>query len=255
MTGITVLKIGGSIITDRSSHIPKALPDQINRIAEEIAGSYDNLILVHGAGSFGHIFAKQFRLTERFDTRGLIKTHCSVKKLNNMMINALSSAGVPGVPVHPFGNCLLENGRINEMFTSHIKVMLDQELVPVLHGDVVMDTVKGIDILSGDQIISYIADKLGADKIGVGSNTEGVLDDLGITIPAITPDTFDKICMYITGSSNTDVTGGMLGKVQELVELADTVNIESWIFNAATPGNIRKFLEGISIGTHIRTDT
>ncbi len=255
MTGITVLKIGGSIITDRSSHIPKALPDEINRIAKEIFGVYDNLILVHGAGSFGHIFARQFRLTERFDARGLIKTHCSVKKLNNMMINALLSAGVPGVPVHPFGNCLLENGRINEMFFSHIKVMLDQKLVPVLHGDVVMDTVKGIDILSGDQIISYIADKLGADKIGVGSNTEGVLDDMGITIPSITPGTFDKIRVYITGSSQTDVTGGMLGKVQELVELADTVNIESRIFNGATPGNIRKFLEGISIGTHIRMDT
>jgi len=252
MNNITVLKIGGSIITDRSSPTPKALVREIKRAAEEIAGTSDNLILVHGAGSFGHQLADKYHLIERFDTKGLIKTHSCVKILNTMVVDALVSAGVFAVPIHPFSCFLLDNGRIKEMFTSHIKTMLERKLVPVLHGDVVMDATRGISILSGDQIIAYIARRLGAGRIGVGSNTDGVLDAQGKMISLITPGTFHEIQGYISGSSQTDVTGGMLGKVQELVYLAETSGIESKIFNAAAAGNIKKFLKGTSTGTLIQ---
>jgi len=44
----------------------------------------------------------------------------------------------------------------------------------------------------------------------------------------------------------------MLGKVQELVDLADMTGIESRIFNAASPGNIQEFMKGAAIGTLVR---
>jgi isopentenyl phosphate kinase len=161
-------------------------------------------------------------------------------------------AGVQAVPVHPFNSFMLENGRIKKMFIDPIQEMLDRKLVPVLHGDVVMDKTRGGAVLSGDRIVPYIARKLGADKIGIASNTDGVLDANGQTIPVITPASFNEIRSLIGGSSHTDVTGGMLGKVQELVDLADMTGIESRIFNAASPGNILEFMKGAAIGTLIR---
>jgi isopentenyl phosphate kinase len=254
MNALTVLKIGGSIITDKSSPVPAALPDEITRIACEIAGNHTNLIIVHGAGSFGHPLAKHYRLQERFDIQGVMETHRSVKVLNSLVVDALASAGVPAVPVHPFSSFVLDNGRIIQMLTAPIRMMLEHTLVPVLHGDVAMDATKGAAIVSGDQIVTYIAQQFEADSIGIGSNTAGVLDDQGKVISTISPATFHEIRPYIRGSSHTDVTGGMLGKVQELVDIANTNGIKSRIFNAAAPGNIQKFLEGTAIGTLIQKD-
>jgi len=254
MKDLTVLKIGGSIITERSSQIPKALPGEINRIASEMATNKGNLLVTHGAGSFGHPLAREYRLTEQFYMEGVIETHRSVRILNNMVVDSMNRAGVPAVPVHPFGSFLLDKGRISKMFSAHISVMLDRGMVPVLHGDVVMDTTRGAAILSGDQIVPYIAQKLGAGTIGIASVTDGVLDDKGHTLPVITPASFDKVKIHIGGSSHTDVTGGMLGKVTELVDLANRSGISSRIFNASIPGNVRAFLNGATPGTLIQKD-
>ncbi len=260
MKDLTVLKIGGSIITEKSSQTPKALPDEINRIAGEITGmaveaaNKSNLILIHGAGSFGHPLAREYRLTEQFDMEGVIETHRSVRKLNNMVVDALNRSGMPAVPVHPFSSLLLDCGRISEMLTTHILVMLKRGMVPVLHGDVVMDATRGAAILSGDQVVPYIAQKLGAESIGIASVTDGVLDDKGRTVPVITPASFDEVKIHIGGSSHTDVTGGMLGKVTELVDLADRSGISSSIFNASIPGNVRAFMDGVTLGTLIQKD-
>lgn len=254
MKNLTVLKIGGSIITDRSSPTPRALPDEIERIAGEIADTHQNLIVVHGAGSYGHQIASRLRLNERFDARGVVETHRSVKELNAMVVDALVSAGVAAVPVHPFSCALLDNGRIREMPVNHIMKMLECDMVPVLHGDVAMDTVQGAGILSGDQIVPYLATSLVADLIGVGSNTDGVLDDSGQTIGVITPGSFEDIRMHIGGSAHTDVTGGMLNKVQELLSIANSGGINSRIFNAQKPGSIRELLEGAETGTLIKKD-
>jgi len=55
----------------------------------------------------------------------------------------------------------------------------------------------------------------------------------------------------ISGSSGVDVTGGMLGKVTELMALAEA-GIPSRVFNAETPGNVAKFLKNdLNEGTFI----
>ncbi|MEM4196402.1 MAG: hypothetical protein QW277_04435 [Methanothermobacter sp.] len=50
----------------------------------------------------------------------------------------------------------------------------------------------------------------------------------------------------------TDVTGGMVGKVKELLVLAER-GVESEIINACVPGNVMKALRGEAVrGTRIR---
>ena len=250
-----ILKIGGSVITEKDSDTPeRAKLDEIYRLSHEIAsfksGSDLPLILVHGAGSFGHPQAMKYKLNQEFNAQGVYLTHASVKKLNSIVVESLNNAGVPSLPVHPLNSCLLENGRLVYFQLEQIKVMLERGFVPVLHGDVVMDRVKGAGVLSGDRIIPHLALELKASKIGAGSDVDGVLDESGEVIKKITPHSFVDIKKHIRGSASTDVTGGMLGKVSELLELANR-GISSRIFNAARKGMVSRFLYGEDVGTLI----
>ena len=248
---ITILKIGGSVITDKSADDGAARVDEIKRIASEIADFDGKLIIVHGAGSFGHPQVKRFGLTGKFDHTGSIITHLSVRKLNTMVVEALNSAGVNALPVHPMACTISNNSRIDSMFLEQIEKMLENDFVPVLHGDMVMDSELGTSVLSGDQIVPYLAIQMKASRIGIGSAEEGVLDNEGQVIPHISNENFEKIKEYLGGSANTDVTGGMLGKVLELLNLSEQSNSTSYIFNAGNSGNISDFLKGKNIGTAI----
>ena len=251
ITDITILKIGGSIITDKDADEGSANYDEIERIAGEISKHKDRLIIVHGAGSFGHPQAKKFALSEKFDAKGALITHESVKTLNRIVVESLKNAGVDAVGVHPMGSTVSRDGRIVQMFIENIHLMLDNGFVPVLHGDVVMDTKLGTSVLSGDQIVPYLAVQLDGARIGIGSAKDGVLDDTDAPIPTITHSNFKDIEKHIGGSESTDVTGGMLGKVDELLKLCETSSITSYIFNAGKSGNVSRFLGGENIGTAI----
>lgn len=248
---ITILKIGGSVITDKSADEGTAKLNEIERIASEIADFKGKLIIVHGAGSFGHPQVKRFGLTGKFDHAGSIITHMSVRGLNTIFVKALNSAGVNALPVHPMACAISENSRIKSMFLEQIEEMLANGFVPVLHGDMVMDTELGTSVLSGDQIVPYLAIQIKASRIGIGSAEEGVLDNKNELIPQISNENFNEVKEYLGGSCNTDVTGGMLGKVLELLNLSEQSNSTSYIFNAGNSGNISDFLKGKNIGTAI----
>ncbi len=248
---LTILKIGGSVITDKRADDGVVRVNEIRRIAQEISGFKGKLMIVHGAGSFGHPQAKKFSLNEEFNATGSIITHLSVKELCSMVVDILNANGICAVGVHPMCCMLADNGRIQTMFLDQIHCMLEKDIVPVLHGDVVMDHSLGTSVISGDQIVPYLAKHLKASLLGIGSATAGVLDDNGSTIPIITPTNFENVKEYIKGSENTDVTGGMLGKVQEMLDLSASTHLTSYIFDAGQPGNIEHFLKGEKIGTAI----
>jgi len=253
-SGITVLKVGGSAVTDKSASVGLAKADEMDRIAKEIAGFSGKLVIVHGAGSYGHVYAKQYGLDKGFHKEGFLKTHDSVRKLNEMVVQTLRKEGIPAVPLNPLSFSLCGDGRLTYLYIDQIEEMLKYDLVPVLHGDVCMDTERGACILSGDQSLPYVAAALSAKRVGLGSATDGVLDSNGATIQKITPQTFQSFKQHIGGSAGTDVTGGMLGKVSEILELAEKTGIESRIFNANTPGNVKAYLEGGNVGTLISRD-
>jgi isopentenyl phosphate kinase len=250
----TILKIGGSVLTDKNK-VSAARPEAIGRIAKEIGDSSGtSLVLIHGAGSFGHHQAREYRLNEGLNDqsiKGILPTHNAVTSLNRMIVDALQMSGVDALPVHPLSNCTLNNGRIEHMCMDVIKRMLHAEIVPVLHGDVVMDSAKGVDVLSGDQLVTYLARALKADRVGIGTNVDGVLDAGGNVIKKITPANINKVNRIIRGSEGVDVTGGMQGKITELMTLAKA-GIPSRVFNAEKPGSIMNFLKNdLTEGTFI----
>lgn len=257
MKDLTILKIGGSVITEKKKE-SSARYEEMQRISKEISQSQKtksekmNLILIHGAGSFGHIQAEKYGLNNSFDSEGILITHNAVKELNRIFLGFLSRYGLSVSPVHPMSCAVLKDGRIKSFFTEQIELMLKNGIIPVLHGDVVFDEKSGVKILSGDQLVSYLAKNVKAKKksVGLGSNVDGVLVEDQL-IKRITPKVFEDIKDHLKGSDSADVTGGMYGKVIELLNLAKD-GTSSCVFNALEGGNVYKFLmEEEQIGTYI----
>ena len=244
---VGILKIGGSVLTDKTK-LESPRMEAIERIAAEVASYSSGLVLVHGAGSFGHIHADKYDLRERFDPEGILETHRSVVRLNEIVVEALGRAGAHPVPVHPLSCALLQDGRIRDMNIGPLTEMIERGLLPVLHGDVVMDRLRGADILSGDQIVTHLARSLGADVVALGTREDGVIYD-GEVVSRVTRENYHRIEPELGGSKGVDdVTGGMRKKVMELLDLADD-GIPSLIFNAGKKGMIEKALGGELVGT------
>ena len=241
MSEITVLKLGGSVVTKKAeagvidTARIRELASQIAPIAKSVP-----IIIVHGAGSCGHPEAKQYRIQEGVTTsnaKGIAVTHFAVRRLNEEFVAVLREEGVDAVCMHPFCTSLAKDGRLVYSGEEQIKALLALGVVPVLHGDVVMDTVRGACIVSGDQIVPAIATALGATRVGVATNVPGVLSGSTV-IPVITRENVGAI--DLGSSSSSDVTGGMRGKVEELLLLADA-GIPSHLFHIS---RVMDFLEG-----------
>jgi len=249
MSDRVILKLGGSVITDKSTGC-SVNRKQISAIAEAVkaAGNQD-ILIIHGAGSCGHPEAKRYHLdvgAERNQTEGIWVTNNVVSGLNDSVVEILRGHGVPAIGVHPLHTGVAENGRLIAFEIRHLEKMLSLGIVPVIHGDVVMDLSRGACIVSGDQIVRYLALRLHISRVGLATDVPGVLDG-GSVVPEITPETVHHL--HIGSSNHTDVTGGMRGKINELLELGNA-GIESDIFHVSRIGD---FLAGKGHGgTHVR---
>ena len=249
MTSVILLKIGGSVLTNKAqAHTVRK--ENLHAVARQIADAKrTDLVLVHGAGSFGHPQAAKY-LSDHFSVSGLWKTHRSVTSLNTRLVNELQSYDVPALPIHPLSSITLDAGRIVRFEMKALQLMLRNGIVPVIHGDVALDSSESYNILSGDQILAFLAQKIQPEKIGIGTDVDGIIFR-GKTIEYLNANEFEKYRQEIVGSDATDVTGGMLRKVSELVEIAK-IGIQSQVFNATRDGNVAKFLTSDQkIGTTI----
>ncbi|MDI6718567.1 MAG: isopentenyl phosphate kinase [Methanomicrobiales archaeon] len=245
MDEVVLLKLGGSVVTHKGGDC-RIDEESLAAISRAIAAHmHPGLLIIHGAGSCGHPEAKRFGIVERGldpeNTAGVYQTHRSVARLNAGVVACLRSAGIEAVGIHALSGSVARNGRLDSFAVEPIRIMLARGIVPVLHGDVVMDIERGATIVSGDQLLAYVARALGATRVGVATDVAGVLDG-GRVIPKIGPATAKSL--PIGNSSHIDVTGGMRGKVQELLRLAED-GVDSHIFHAARIGD---FLSGTDHG-------
>jgi isopentenyl phosphate kinase len=231
-----LLKLGGSVITDKSG-AGVIRHDELARISEIIAArNGKSLVVVHGAGSCGHPEADHYRIAHgvtKENRAGIFYTHQAVKKLNEHVVQALRNAGAEAVGIHPLSTCIADKGRLITSRFPQLERLLGLGIIPVLHGDVVMDCTRGACIISGDQLVSVLSPALHMGRIGLATDVPGVFGD-GRVIPEITPEIVKTL--KIGNSNHTDVTGGMKGKVGELLALAE-MGIPSDIFHVSRMGD------------------
>jgi isopentenyl phosphate kinase len=258
----TVLKIGGSVITNKNGELA-ARTEVINRLAEEIAkAAVKNLIVVHGGGSFGHPTAQRYAIKDglKDDSQkvGFAETHHVMTVLNGLVMDALIWHSVPAVSVTPLSCMITENGKIKLFEETILKMLLKIDITPVLYGDATLDEKLGFTILSGDQIVSYIARKFDACRIVIGVDVDGLYDadpkeaKNAKLYAHLTLQELKDVQGKLGKSTATDVTGGMLGKITELIPAIEQ-GIPVTIVNAARPNYIYKALIGEKVeGTIIK---
>jgi isopentenyl phosphate kinase len=261
---LTVLKIGGSVITDKSGEPVPRMQD-VNRLAEEIKNAnIQNLILIHGGGSFGHPSAQKYSIKEGFKNGsqriGFAETHYAMTLLNGFFMDTLILRDIPAVSIMPSSNTLTKNGRIQCFEETQLKTLLKMGFLPVMCGDVVLDTELGFTVLSGDQLLAYIATKLNAERIVIGVDVDGLCDadpkaeKAAKVLKHLTLKELKLLLNKLGKPVASDVTGGMFGKISEVLPAVEQ-GIPVTIVNATKPNYIYKALKGEKVeGTLIEKE-
>ena len=244
-----LIKLGGSVITDKSQY-KKFNEEQAARLCREIAESGRQCIVVHGAGSFGHVLAKKYRIQDGFregeQIAAAAEVHHDAMELGMLMTSELMKAGIPAASVAP-GNCfVLENGRLIVTDDEAVRRMQTIGIMPVTFGDVVMDRVKGFAIVSGDQMMEYMAKVFEPERIVFVSDIDGLytknpkLHPDAELIPVVTEETMRSVG---TEEDVADVTGGVRNKMEAMLRMC-APGRDCILVNGTVPGRLLALLEG-----------
>lgn len=260
---VILIKIGGSLITDKrkvSCLKPKTLEMIVEEVRKVVRETSKLLVLGSGGGSFSHPPAEKYSthlgVISKRSCYGIAETQDADARINRIVVSKLLKKGLPAVSISPSSCLLTENEKLKKAFFEPVKKLLSLEMIPVLHGDVVMDVKKGCANLSSDRALGLLGKYLKkqgfmVEKIIYCGQTNGVYDEDGKTIEVISSKNFNRYKKVIGGSDGVDTTGGMLHKVEEALSLAKK-GIPGLIINGARRGNLLKAVRGEKVlGTRI----
>lgn len=260
---LVFLKLGGSLITDKNQPRTPRL-DVLRRLADEIAAAQRDrpdlqLVLGHGSGSFGHVPARRYGTRQGVHSarewQGFVEVWREAAALDRLVVDALQDAGLPALPFPASGAALARAGQAQEWNPAPILAALQAGLLPVVYGDVVFDTLRGGTILSTEDIFAYLAPRLRPGRVLLAGLEPGVWADFPACtrlLVQITPGDLSAAGAGIGASAATDVTGGMLAKVQQSLDLCSHVpGLDVWIFSGERPGAVYDALLGRPAGTRV----
>jgi Predicted archaeal kinase len=257
------LKLGGSLITDKTiPYTPrlKMLDGLAGQIARALRESPElRLIVGHGSGSFGHEAANKYSTRKGVSGRGAWKGFAEVwyqaSALNRLVVESFRRSLVPAVTLAPFSAITARDGKIVAWDLNPLKASMANGLLPIIHGDVVFDEVRGGTILSTENLFSHLAHQLHPKRILLAGLEEGVWKDFPTRtqlLREITPRTFSEQSPGLGRSAGADVTGGMQAKVIEMLSLVDQIpDLEVLIFSGEKSDNVLHALMGENLGTRL----
>jgi len=259
------LKLGGSLITQKNKPFTERR-DIIERLAKEIHEARQekdfSLLIGNGGGSYPHTAAKEYQtangIINQDSYRGIAEVQDAAARLNRIIIRALLDAGENAISIQPSALALAKNSRIIDFHSKELEMFLEKNMIPVVYGDVGLDTEKGCCILSTEELFVALVQKLNPTKIIMCGVVDGVMtadptiDPTAILIKEINHKNYEDVKKSITGSSGIDVTGGMIEKVNKSLELTDH-DTDVWIINGAKENRLKQILLGSDvIGTVIK---
>lgn len=261
MPALTFLKLGGSLITEKHQpHTPRNAI--IERIAGEIASAFQPekpLLIGHGSGSFGHVSANRYQTRQGVHTpdqwRGFAEVWRDARALNEILMAALTSEGLPVIAFPPSAMLTTTGGHITAYHLAPLRSALEHGLIPVVQGDVAFDDGIGGTIVSTEQIFQYLAPQLKPDRILLAGIEPGVWADFPTCrhlLTEFTPSTDALFRSHLQGSAAVDVTGGMAEKVNSMLQLCSRLpELKAWIFSGESPDSVTNALCGKVHGTLI----
>lgn len=257
------LKLGGSLITDKTRPYTPRL-ERLDSLALEIAAAMkDNpelhLVLGHGSGSFGHAAASRYNTRQGVSGssawHGFAEVWYQASALNRLVVESLHRAGLPAVALSPAASVIARDGKVFTWDLYPIQAALTNDLLPVIQGDVVFDAFRGGTILSTEDLFAHLALHLHPQRILLAGLESGVWADFPSNeklLSEITPNTLSQHSSGLGAATGTDVTGGMLSKVTEMLFLIQQIPaLEVLIFSGEFPGHLAEAMRGANPGTRL----
>ncbi|MFZ1022942.1 MAG: isopentenyl phosphate kinase [Thermoplasmata archaeon] len=254
---LTIVKLGGSVIT-RKKEVERVRLKVLNRLATEVAASHPSrLILLHGAGSFGHPGAHRFGLavppspTESRSAetrrRGAAIVSAEVRRLHLVVLSALLRAGISPWSVPIALHARSRAGVLTKLDSAPFVDALTRLMIPVSFGDVVPDDEWGFSILSADTIARELTAQLHARRVIFVSDVEGILrtepGGRRRAIPDVSPEVRDSLR---PSAGASDVTGGIRGKADAMLAISK-LGADAGLISGLTDGALSRAIRGEAV--------
>lgn len=234
-----IVKIGGSVVTDKRKY-RKMRENTIERMASEFVPG--DSILIHGAGSFGHHVAGKHGLSNGLTDDNRLEYSRVVRdlqELNTRILDSLIRNGKPAItiPVHSFH--MVGEEFMYRRFLDY----LDRGIIPVTHGDVVLDPKKGMGICSGDQIAYHLSRALRPKRVIFVTDVDGIYDRNPTYPGARFLERVSSADSVHFSENVPDVTGSMEGKMRVMRAIA-RLGVDVLVINGLVRGRLRRAMLG-----------
>jgi isopentenyl phosphate kinase len=261
-----IIKLGGSVITDKKVKY-RFRPNVTDRLVKEFKPviKKHQMVLVHGAGSFGHILSKKYELDKGFRSPGQLAKVAEVKKdvreLDLKILNILIKNGLNPISISPSSIISNNNKSISKIDLTAFEKPMALNFIPVTYGDIVMDSSLGFSICSGDQIILHLAKKYKPDRVILVTNVDGVYTrppgkgrktELIENINVRSKSDLELVKQIEAEMKVADVTGGIFEKLRISMEIAKS-GVKADIINGTVKNRLNDCVKGRKvIGTTIQ---
>jgi len=257
---LIVLKLGGSLLTDKST--PYKLREKvIKAVAAEIKECIDlglikSLVIVHGVGSFGHPPVLKYNLHKGFRNKdqliSMSKTQQIVNELRKAIAITFIEEKVPINLMHASSMIVGDKMMIVDHAFTSLEGFLSLGMIPLIGGDMMYDNSMGFSVGSGDQLAVVLSRVLHAKKLLFATDVSGVFDkdpkleEHAQLLKEININEIEQLFSNQNETAKTDASGKMRGKIISLVSIKDQIQegLEVVIFSMNKKGVLKSYLEG-----------
>ncbi len=250
-----VLKIGGSVVSDKERKEMAINSERIKRIASEIENLTDEFrfYLVHGVGNAGHPPVRKYDLhhglRKKAQLIGFTIAQNRVNVLRNEFLNALEAEHVPAIEFYPSSTIVSEDMDIKTFYSEPMRRIVAKGAIPVLSGDLVADRSQGLTVCSGDALVFELARIFDVKVILFGADVDGIYSgpseqEATRLVKNLDVAELEEMLKEAGGSTGIDVSGGMRGKIRMMLRyrwfFEDGGEVR--VFNLGTPDALQKVL-------------
>ncbi len=226
---LVCIKLGGSVITDKTKPLTPR-PAAIKEFADAfhaLKATHEDIdfLLGNGVGSYAHGAAHEYKLKDGAHTAeqwyGASVIHAHTRRLNLMVADELTESGLAVFPISPGDALSADDTVVQSANIETVRGLLAHSVTPLMHGDVIVDTARGVSIYATEQSLLWYAQQLRAEYKTITvitiTTTGGVLNAMQHVVSEL--GRTDAVAEL--ASTGHDVTGNMAGKVATLRAAAD----------------------------------
>jgi isopentenyl phosphate kinase len=258
-----VLKLGGSLLTDKS--IPYKLRENtLNAVVQEIKecmalGLLEELVIIHGVGSYGHPPVLKHNLHKGFKSPDqlilLSETQHIVNKYRSSIVKAFLDIGIPINLMHASSITVGKNMKITDCFFKALKGYLSLGMVPLIGGDMMYDEKMGFSVCGGDQLAVIISREIGANYLIFATDVLGIYDKDpkndpdALLLKKINIKEIEQLIEKNELKSQIDASGSMRGKMISLISAKDLIEkgLKVSILSMIKTNYLKYYLQGHEI--------